>query len=193
VFDRQGRNLFHWAGMRHDLRLAQQLLQHTATAPADQTLTHADRQGALPWMYVLRRAELSALPMSDDATQLLKLLLPPGTDVNATLRKPLEAGSGEAFPAGWTAAAVAIHQPAAREVLGPALDFGRLPPDPSRWWKFRDAQEAEDFVASLTREQLERAEQPVTVAGQAGQPLSEALAASGWPQLAQQAQRAPRR
>ncbi|MCG2594686.1 ankyrin repeat domain-containing protein [Ramlibacter sp. XY19] len=123
VVDRQGRNLFHWAGMRHDLRLAQALLQRSGSAPADQTLAHADAQGALPWMYVLRRAELSGQPLSEEATELLRLLLPPGADVNVALRKPMESGSGEAFPAGWTAATVAVHQPAALEVLGPGLDL----------------------------------------------------------------------
>jgi ankyrin repeat protein len=118
VVDRQGRNLFHWAGMRHDLRLAQALLQRSGNAPADQTLARADQQGALPWMYVLRRAELSGQPLSEEATELLRLLLPPGADVNVALTKPLEAGSGEAFPPGWTAATVAAQQPAVLDVLG---------------------------------------------------------------------------
>ncbi|MDB5857859.1 MAG: hypothetical protein JWQ76_1548 [Ramlibacter sp.] len=125
VADRQGRNLFHWAGMHHDLKLARALLQRSGSAPPDQTLARADRQGALPWMYVLRRAELTGQPLSEEAAELLRLLLPPGADVNLALKKPLEAGSGETFPAGWTAGRAAINQPAALEVLGPALDVGR--------------------------------------------------------------------
>jgi ankyrin repeat protein len=122
VVDRQGRNLFHWAGMRHDLKLAQLLLQRSGNATADQTLAHADRQGALPWMYVLRRAELTGQPLSEDATALLRLLLPPGADLEVALKKPLEPGAGDAFPTDWSAAKATIHQPAAREVLGLAPD-----------------------------------------------------------------------
>jgi ankyrin repeat protein len=132
VTDRQGRNLFHWAGMHHDLKLAQQLLERSGSAPADQTLARADRQGALPWMYVLRRAELTGQPLSDEAADLLRLLLPPGADVNLALKKPLEPGSGDIFPADWTAGKATVNQPAAREVLGPALDVGPPPADQGR-------------------------------------------------------------
>ena len=118
--------------MHHDLRLAQLLLQRCGRAPADQTLARPDRQGALPWMYVLRRAELTGQPLSDEATELLRLLLPPGADVNLALKKPLEPGSGDAFPADWTAGKSAANQPAALEVLGPALNVGLAPAEPAR-------------------------------------------------------------
>src|SRR5206468_10444998 len=92
-----------------------------------QALQRPDRQGALPWMYVLRKAELDAQPLSADAAELLRLLLPPGVDVNQPLLRPLEAGAGAAFPPGWSAGAASLNQPAARAILGADLDFGVLP------------------------------------------------------------------
>lgn len=182
--DRQGRNLFHWAAMRHDLRTARLLVERGQPDAVQQALLRPDRQGALPWMYVLRKAELDAQPLSANATELLRLLLPPAADVNQQLQPPLEAGAGDAFPAGWSAGAASLNQPAARAVLGPDLDFGLLPQDPARWWNFTSATQAEEFVRGLTLVQLERAEHPQAPAGLEPRKLSDALAEAGWTDLA---------
>jgi hypothetical protein len=192
VADEHRRTLLHWAALRNDLPLAHLLLLRSGAA---EVLTRADRQGALPWMYVLRRAQLAGQPLDEDGAELLRLLLPPGADVNQALGKPLEAGSEEAFPAGWNAGAATLNDPAARATLGPALDFGQLPPNPAQWWQFRGMAEAQAFVHDLTPAQLARAEHPDAPPGLAPKPLSQALAEAGWSDLAREVQQGlrPRR
>lgn len=74
VADGQGRNLFHYAALWHDLPLARALLAQNL--PPSFGPTQPDAAGVLPWTYVLRRAEQDGQPMSEDATELLRLLLP---------------------------------------------------------------------------------------------------------------------
>lgn len=188
--DRQGRNLFHWAAMRHDLATARELVQRARPDAVQQALQRPDRQGALPWMYVLRKAERDAQPLSADAAQLLHLLLPPGADVNQVLPRSLEPIPGDNFPPGWSAGAASLNLPAARAILGPELDFGLLPEDPSRWWNFASAVQAEDFVRGLSPPQLDRVEHPQAPAGLEPRKLSDALAEAGWSDLAAQVRKA---
>jgi hypothetical protein len=188
--DRQGRNLFHWAAMRHDLGTARLLVERARGDAVLQALQRPDHQGALPWMYVLRKAELDAQPLSADAAQLLRLLLPPGADVNQPLQRPLEAGAGDAFPPGWSAGAASLNQPDARAILGPALDVGLLPQDPEQWWNFAGQAQAAEFVRSLAPAQLDRAEHPQAPPGLEPRKLSDALADAGWPELAAQVRKA---
>jgi hypothetical protein len=184
--DRNGRNLFHWAASRHDLALAQGLLQKIGGA-AEQALLRADRHGALPWMLVLRTAELQGRPLSAEAAELLKLLLPADAEVNAVLLNP-DSGVADPFPAGWNAGHVAINDPRARDALGPALDFGLLPQDSTAWWKFIGEQEAQDFVRTASPAQLLRAENPDAPVGLVPKKLSAALSDAGWQGLADHVQ-----
>ena len=184
--DRNDRNLFHWAASRHDLALAQGLLQRAGGA-AEQALLRRDRHGALPWMLVLRKSELDGRPLSADAAELLKLLLPPDVDVNAVLVNP-DSGGSDPLPAGWNAGSVAINDARARDILGPSLDFGLLPQDASAWWKFIGEPEAQAFVRSATPAQLLRAENPDAPVGLAPKKLSAALSDAGWQALADEVQ-----
>jgi ankyrin repeat protein len=187
--DRNGRSVFHWAALRHDLALLRALLERSDARVAEYSLRRPDGQGALPWMYVLRKAELAGQPLSEDAAELLRLLLPPEPHLNfvVTRARPADA---DALPVGWNAGAAVLNQPAARQILGPDLDFGLLPQDPAAWWKFAGAPEAQAFVRTATSEQLQRAEQPQAPAGQEPKQLSAALAEAGWAQLAQDVQQA---
>lgn len=186
--DRQGRNLFHWAARHHDLPLLQALLARADPAVAAAGLRRPDPQGVLPWMYVLRRAELDGRPMTPEAAQMLRLLLPPDANVNLMARRG-PAGLDDPFPIGWNAGAAAINHPAAREILGPDLDFGLLPMD-SAWWKFNGQQEAQDFVRGATQAQLLRAQTPDAINVGIGKPLSLALVEAGWSELADEVQQA---
>lgn len=181
--DYHGRNLFHWAARRHDLALAKLLL--TYDQPPELGPAHADAEGALPWMHVLRKAELEGKPLGPEALELLQLLLPQQADVNVATRMMTPQVAAQ-FPVGWTAGAATLNQPAARALLGPALDFGLLPQDPGTWWKFSSFAEAEAFIRSATPEQLQRAENPQSAGTHAPQKLSNALVQAGWAPLADQ-------
>lgn len=74
VADSQGRNLFHYAAMWHDLPLARALLEQNLPAPYGPT--QPDAEGELPWRYVLRKAEQDGKPLNDEGIELLRLLLP---------------------------------------------------------------------------------------------------------------------
>jgi hypothetical protein len=80
--DDGGRNLFHWAALRGDLKLTQALLARGA-APANRF--EPDRQGHRPWQEVLRGAKLRGQAVEGDTLELLRLLLPPDTTVQAAL------------------------------------------------------------------------------------------------------------
>lgn len=178
--DRQQRTLFHWAAQRQDLALAKALLARPVAPAAGPA--QADAQGVLPWMLVLRKAELEGKPMTDDALELLRLLLPPQADVNARVGAAAKPADG-LLPAGWNAGAATLSQPAARALLGPELDHGLLPGDPQTWWKFNSYQDAETFIRSATVAQLERAEAPEALPGQLPRKLSTALIEAGWSPL----------
>lgn len=183
--DEHGRNPFHWAAQRHDLATVQALLAQevrTGASPRE-----PDLQGVLPWMLVLRKAELEDQPLGEEGLELLRLLAPPGTDVNASARDASRA-SAASLPAGWNAGHATLNQPAARALLGPELDFGRLPHEAERWWKFSSQQQAEEFVRSATVRQLERAESPEAPAGLPPRKLSVALREAGWDAVAEELQ-----
>jgi hypothetical protein len=185
VRDEFHRSVFHWAAMRHDLALARALMEHAAGLPAEVGPAGADLQGALPWMHVLRTAELHRRPLSADAAELLRLLLPPQVDANAQAgRSPVS--RDDVLPEGWSARDAVLNDPVAGEVLSAAFDIGRLPADPEKWWRFNSAEAAEWFVRRASKTQLMRAENPDAPEGMEPRKLSTALAEAGWPELAKE-------
>lgn len=183
--DEYGRNAFHWAARRHDLATVQALLAQKV--PAGFGPRDADVQGVLPWMLVLRKAELDGQPLAGEALDLLRLLAPSGPAVNAAAG-PASTMGPALLPVGWNAAGAVLNQPAARAILGPDLDYGRLPADSANWWKFSSYEQAETFVRSATAEQLERAENPEAPDGLQPRKLSTALREAGWEPLAEELQ-----
>lgn len=183
--DEHGRNPFHWAAQRHDLGMVQALLAEKVTPGFG--AGDADLQGVLPWMLVLRKAELDGQVLGDEALELLRLLAPPGTDVNIAAGHASPVNTA-LLPAGWNAGQATLNQPAARGLLGPGLDHGRLPDDAATWWKFGSAHQAEEFVRSATVQQLERAENPEAPDGLPPKKLSVALREAGWEALAEELQ-----
>ena len=119
--DRHRRTVFHWAAQRHDLALLRALMERSDPRIAALSLRRPDAQGALPWMYVLRKAELDGQPLSADATELLRLLLPADKHLGfvVTVARP---GDAEALPVGWDASQAALAQPMARRILGEELE-----------------------------------------------------------------------
>lgn len=180
--DGQGRNPFHLAAMRHDLALAQAMHQQ----PGGRAGPHMeDAQGVFPWVYVLRRGELDGQPLSRDALDLLRLLLPEERRYLDEIDHLVRSRSPRPFPPGWTPTVVLLNDPGARAVLGPNVEFGHLPPEPAFWWPFRGRTEAEEFVRGVTLDQLFNAENPyVTSDGKHPTRLSDALQQRGWPDLA---------
>lgn len=180
----QGGSPFHLAAMHHDLPLAQALIQHVGLAGA----YLEDQQGARPWVHVLRKAETDGRPLSPDALQLLRALLPEERSVLDEMHHMVYPGYAPgALPKNWLPSVALVNDPGAREVLGPRVEFGRLPADPVFWWPFRGRPEAESFIRSLTLSQLFNAENPYsTSAGTQPKRLSEALAERGWSELAEE-------
>lgn len=185
VRDEFQRSVFHWAAMQHDLALARALTENAARLPAEVGPASADLQGALPWMHVLRKAELDGRPLNAETAELLRLLLPPQVDANAQAGRSPDRRT-DALPEGWSARDAVLNDPLASEVLGAAFDIGRMPADPAKWWNFSNAEAAERFVRSASMTQLLRAENPDAPAGMEPRRLSVALVEAGWPQLALQ-------
>lgn len=189
VRDASDRSVLHWAAYRHDLALARFVLQQQP--PPGFGSDHADEQGALPWMHVLRRAELDGRPMSEAAAELLRLLLPQEGPLDTPV-PAMDPTRGALFPAGWTASKVALNQPAVRAVLGDRIDYGQLAGDAATWWKFASLQHAEEFVRTATPQQLARAENPEAAGGLPPKKLSTALAEAGWTALAAEVEKTQR-
>lgn len=187
--DASDRSVLHWAAYRHDLALARFVLQQSP--PPGFGPDHADEQGALPWMHVLRRAELDGRPMNEAAVELLRLLLPPEGTLDTAI-PAMDPTRGALFPAGWTAARVALNQPAVHALLGERIDYGQLSGDAESWWKFASLQHAEEFVRSATPAQLARAENPQATGDLPPKKLSTALAEAGWTALAAEVERTQR-
>lgn len=183
------RSVFHWAAMRHDLPLARALMEHASRLPADVGPAGADRQGALPWMHVLRKAQLDGRPLNGDAAELLRLLLPAQVDANIQVARSPDTRA-DALPEGWSARDAVLNDPAVSLAMGTAFDIGRLPADPAKWWKFSSVEAAERFVLTASATQLMRAENPDAPAGMEPIKLSTALADAGWPELAKAVKRA---
>lgn len=189
VRDATDRSLLHWAAYRHDLALARFVLQQSP--PAGFGAGQADEQGAPAWMHVLRRAEVDGRPMSDEAVELLRLLLPPEGPLNMAI-PAMDPAKGALFPAGWTPARVALNQPAVRAALGDRIDYGQLAGEADSWWKFTSLQHAEEFVRTATPAQLARVENPQAPDGLSPKKLSTALAEAGWTDLAAELEKAQR-
>ena len=82
-------------------------------------LLQGDSQGVRPWMYVLRRSENTRAALTAEAVEVLRLLVPPESDMNFAVQGRQ---GGQEFPPGWSPARLAMADPAAREVFGSRLE-----------------------------------------------------------------------
>lgn len=184
--DADGRGLLHWVAMHHDLPLAMALLEAGSQGLPESALRAGDAQGAPPWVYVLRKAEIDGRRLSREAAELLARLAPSEGGLHYSAPGPARTREGRhmSLPVGWTPFTLVINDPAALRSLGDRFDVGRLPQDPSLWWNFAGERQAREFVGLLHPNQLLRAEDPEPVASGRPPGLSTALDRRGWTQLA---------